>query len=282
MLERPWGTSAMRSAIDLPVVGGVAGHEVEGHAHVLHRAAEHAQVAQALAGVVLVERELEPLAHAPRPRCGRRRSSTVGGVERAQRGAVVLGAFGGAVGGVVGHLVVVAGDALAGRRRAGRARRSARRSGRRARRRARHRCVIGALRWSSGCHVRCGTVGPAACRTRAAASGTSTPGTTGSTTFDGVRRRARPIGDRLRGTVSAANAHDGRLPPGGCTTMRIARAGAERVAERVERHPHAAAASVAGAASTSASGVGLAPGAGRSTARRRARAGSPRSQPLCT
>ncbi len=39
---------------------------------------------------------------------------SVGGVERAQRGPVVLGAFGGAVGGEVGHLVVVTADALTG------------------------------------------------------------------------------------------------------------------------------------------------------------------------
>ena len=37
------------------------------------------------------------------------------GVERAQRRPVVLGALVAAVGGVVGHLVVVAGDPLAGR-----------------------------------------------------------------------------------------------------------------------------------------------------------------------
>ena len=47
----------------LPVRFGVARHEVERHAHVLHRAPEHAQVAQSLAGVVLLERELESLAH---------------------------------------------------------------------------------------------------------------------------------------------------------------------------------------------------------------------------
>ena len=59
--------------------------------------------------------ELEPLAH----HLGRDPVGIVAdvdGVEGAQRGAVVLGPFGGAVGGVVGHLVVVAGDALARRR----------------------------------------------------------------------------------------------------------------------------------------------------------------------
>ena len=40
---------------------------------------------------------------------------SVDGVERAERGPVELGALGGAVGGEVGHLVVVAGDALTGR-----------------------------------------------------------------------------------------------------------------------------------------------------------------------
>ena len=63
MLESPWGTSAMRSAIVCQCVLGVARHEVEGHAHGLHRAPEHAEVAQTLAGVVLLERELEPLPH---------------------------------------------------------------------------------------------------------------------------------------------------------------------------------------------------------------------------
>ena len=100
----------------LPLLLGVARHEVEGHPHVLHRAPEDAEVAQALAGVVLLERELEPLAHHRRRRCGRRRRDDRGGGERAQRGAVVLGALVDPVGGVVGHLVVVAGDALAGRR----------------------------------------------------------------------------------------------------------------------------------------------------------------------
>ena len=74
--------------------------------------AEDAEIAQALAGIVLLERELESLPHD----VGR---ETVGvadrrrGVERPQGGPVVLGARVDPVGGVVGHLVVVAGDALA-------------------------------------------------------------------------------------------------------------------------------------------------------------------------
>ena len=75
-------------------------------------AAEHAQVAQALTRIVLFERQLEPLAH----HVGGDAIGVAddrGGVERAQRGSVVLGAFVDAVGRVVGHLVVVPGDALA-------------------------------------------------------------------------------------------------------------------------------------------------------------------------
>ena len=100
---------------DLPVVGGVAGHEVEGHAHRLHRAAEHAEVAETLTGVVLRDRELEPFAHhLGGDAVGVGHRVGVDGGEGPQAGAVVLGAFGGAVGGEVGHLVVVAGDALTG------------------------------------------------------------------------------------------------------------------------------------------------------------------------
>ena len=192
MLREPWGTSAMRSAIDLPVVGGVAGHQVERHAHVLHRAAEHAQVAEALAGVVLLERELEPLAqHLGGDAVGVGRRSAVA-VERAQRGAVVLGALVAPVGGVVGHLVVVAGDALAGR-------------GERIERGEALDVAVGEvehgrLEWSSlrssssGRPRSRGTVGPAGCHTRAAGSARRRPATTGSTTFDGVRARdADPV-----------------------------------------------------------------------------------------
>ena len=99
---------------DLPVVARGPRHQVEHHAHVLDRAAQHAEVAEPLAGVVLLERELEPL---PQHLGG----DAVGvgfdgrGVERSQGGAIVLGALVAARGGVVGHLVVVAGDALAGR-----------------------------------------------------------------------------------------------------------------------------------------------------------------------
>ena len=77
----------------VPVVLGVARHQVEDHPHALHRAAEDADVAQALAGVVLLERELEPLSQRPG-------GDAVGigvdgrGRERAQGGPVVLGAFG--------------------------------------------------------------------------------------------------------------------------------------------------------------------------------------------
>jgi len=46
----------------LPVVRRLTGHEVEHHAHRLHRAAQHAEVAQALAGIVLLEREHKALA----------------------------------------------------------------------------------------------------------------------------------------------------------------------------------------------------------------------------
>ena len=113
--REPLGHQRQALGDDLPVVGRVPGHEVEGHAYRLHRAAEHPQVAQALAGVVLDQAELEPLAHdLGRDPVGI--VADVDGVEGAQRGAVVLGPFGATVGGVVGHLVVVAGDALARRR----------------------------------------------------------------------------------------------------------------------------------------------------------------------
>ncbi len=48
---------------------------------------------------------------------------------------------------------------------------------------------------------------------------TSTPETTGSTTFDGWTVECDTVTVRVAG--NAANAHDGRLPPGGCTTMRM-------------------------------------------------------------
>ena len=98
--------------------------------------AEHAQVAEALAGVVLLERELEPLAHhlgGDAVGVGLRASS---GVERAQRGPVVLGPL------VARRRASSRSSRGRGRRcprrsrRAGRARRSARRSGRRGRTRA--------------------------------------------------------------------------------------------------------------------------------------------------
>ena len=97
----------------LPLLFGVAGHQVEDHPNTLYRATENADVAETLAGIVLFERELEPF------------SQGAGGDpvgvgldaesrERAQRRTIVLGALVDAVGRVVGHLVVVAGDALAG------------------------------------------------------------------------------------------------------------------------------------------------------------------------
>ena len=114
MLESPWGTSARRSAIVCHCSSVSARHQVEDHAHALHRAPEDADVAQALAGVVLLERELEAFPE----RAGGDAVGVVRDVgrgERPQRGAVVLRALVDSVGGVVGHLVVVAGDALAGR-----------------------------------------------------------------------------------------------------------------------------------------------------------------------
>ncbi len=113
MLDSPWGTSAMRSAITCQSSAVSRRHQVERHAHGLHRAPEHAQVAQPLAGVVLGERELEPFPH----HLGGDAVGVglqLGGVERAERGPVELGALGGAVGGEVGHLVVVPADALTG------------------------------------------------------------------------------------------------------------------------------------------------------------------------
>ena len=73
----------------LPLLLGIARHQVEDHAHALHRAPEDTDVAQALAGVVLFERELETLPE----RAGRDAVGVVRDVgrrERPQRGAVVL------------------------------------------------------------------------------------------------------------------------------------------------------------------------------------------------
>ena len=98
----------------LPVVGGLVGHQVEGHAHGLHGTPQHAQVAEPFAGVVLHERELQAFAHdlgGDPVGVGHE----VDGRERAQRRPVVVGALGCAVGREVGHLVVVTGDAFAGR-----------------------------------------------------------------------------------------------------------------------------------------------------------------------
>ena len=85
MLDEPLGHERHALGDDLPVVGGVAGHEVERHAHGLHRAAEHAEVAQPLTGVVLGERELEPFAHHLGGDAVGVGLCSVGGVERAQR-----------------------------------------------------------------------------------------------------------------------------------------------------------------------------------------------------
>ena len=224
MLDEPLGHERHALGDRLPVVVGVARHEVEGHAHGLHRAAEDAQVAQALAGVVLGRARARAVRASPRRRCGRRRSAIVGGVERAQRGAVELGALVDAVGGVVGHLVVVAGDARAGRRE--------RIEGGEAldvvvgERRTRasswtppslRRSVAFAAR--RGRHVRAARLAP---KLPHAGSGveTSTPDTTGSTTFDGCaseRDHRRPS----RGARAAR-----RTPTtGGCRPAAARRSG---------------------------------------------------------
>ena len=203
----------------------------------------------------------------------------VGGVERAQRGAVVLGALVGAVGGEVGHLVVVAGDALTGR-----AQRIER---------GEPLDVVSASSYTGGLvlitrapvreRLRSrGTVGPAGCHTRGAASRRRRPTRPGSTD---LRRRAPPTAidpSTVSGTGSASNAHDGRLPPGGCTTIRIARAGAERVRRTGRAARARATSSVAGQRLDVGASCASAPAAGRSTPRRRARAGCARSHPLCT
>ena len=63
MLDRPLRHERQALGERRPVLFGVACHQVEGHAHRLHRAAEHPQIAQALARVVLHQRQLEPFPH---------------------------------------------------------------------------------------------------------------------------------------------------------------------------------------------------------------------------
>ena len=75
MLDESLGHQRDALGDHLPVVGGVAGHQVERHAHGLHRAAEHAQVAQSLAGLVLGERAARAVRASPRRRCDRGRHS---------------------------------------------------------------------------------------------------------------------------------------------------------------------------------------------------------------
>src|SRR5204862_6481656 len=45
----------------LPLLFRLARHQVEHHSYFLHRAAEDTEIAETLAGVVLLERQLEPL-----------------------------------------------------------------------------------------------------------------------------------------------------------------------------------------------------------------------------
>ena len=216
MLDEPLRHERHAFGDDLPVVGGVAGHEVERHAHGLHRAAEHAEVAQPLAGVVLGRARARAVRACT---SAAMRSASVSAASAASSArsvvAVELGAFGGAVGGEVGHLVVVAGDALTG-------------GGERVERGEPLDVVLGEVvdgrahdvrapvRRGLGSHDR---VGRAACRTSGSGVETSTPETTGSTTFDGCASDREIVTVRVAG--NAANAHDGRLPPGGCTTIRI-------------------------------------------------------------
>ena len=92
---------------------GVVRHEVEAAADPLHRAADDAQRAQLLAGVVQRDGELEPFAH----HVGGDAVAIVGyGClrERAQRVAIELVARRARVGGEVGELVLVARDAGVG------------------------------------------------------------------------------------------------------------------------------------------------------------------------
>ena len=99
---------------DRPVVGGVVGHEVEALADRLQRASEHPQIAQLLALFVLRHRELERsriISAAMRsrpPRLGGRRALvSVSAGEGDPLAACPRG--------VVGELVIVPGDAFAGR-----------------------------------------------------------------------------------------------------------------------------------------------------------------------
>ena len=241
---RPWRRPSVRVVLEagerlgherdacrdlLPVLDGGARHEVEALPDVLHRAGEDVQLAEGLAGVgrargrARADRRMTSAAT-------RSRSSSSGvSAQVPQRRAVEGRPLLDPVGGVVGHLGVVAGDALERWRRPGRAPRPARRSGRPTSptavvmggllllglRLVGTRFIVISARRSRG------TVGRAARRTTGAPSAPRHRGRPGARCAKDVRPTARSGSTTVPRAGSERNAQRGRLPPGAWTEIRM-------------------------------------------------------------